>query len=184
MGTLLLSRAPAWTGRFALGTLLLAFTLFQARRIVSEVGQDPARNGASSSEPRTPSEASDTATVAPAAFAGLAAGVLDGWLGTGGVAIVVYLAWRRFPPGPFVAGLRGYFLASDVLRMVVYAMAGYWNRPTLDLYLRVLPWAVLATLFGVALRRRWDAPTVFRIVVLLVLFCYAVALITRVVLEP
>lgn len=184
MGTLLLSRAPAWTGRLALGTLLLAFTLFQARRIVSEVGRDLASDLAVSPELTTPSDASDRAAAAPAAFAGLAAGLLDGWLGTGGVAIVVYLAWRRFPLGPFVAGLRGYFLASDVLRMVVYAMAGYWSRPTLDLYLRVLPWALLATLLGVALCRRWGAPTVFRIVVLVVLFGYGVALITRVVLEP
>lgn len=33
MGTLLLSRAPAWTGRFALGTLLLAFTRFEGRSV-------------------------------------------------------------------------------------------------------------------------------------------------------
>ncbi|MGH7278188.1 MAG: hypothetical protein ACREJG_05820, partial [Candidatus Rokuibacteriota bacterium] len=115
----------------------------------------------------------------PARLAALAAGFVDGWLSTGGVVIGVYLTWRRFPPGVFVTAMLVYFLATDVMRVVVYGVLGYWTASVFALYARVLPLALLGYLAGVLLRRVTLSPLLFRRVVLLLLGVYAVALVVR-----
>ncbi len=184
-GTLLLSEAPAVVGRLALALVVLVFVAFQGgrltrqRRAAARVGVGPAAQAEG-----TPDRVDPLAQVrrGPAALAALAAGILDGWTGTGGVAIAMYLTWRNFPPGPFVAGMRGYILASDAIRIVVYALGGYWTRAALDLYVRTIPIALPAALLGTLARRRWGTPEVFRSAVLVVLVCYALALIVRALL--
>jgi len=181
-GTLLLSQAPAMVGRLTLAVVVLVFVAFQSwrlareRRATARVGVGVAARAEGAADGLDPLE---QVTRGPAALAALAAGILDGWLGTGGVAIAMYLTWRQFPPDPFVAGMRGYFLASDAIRIVLYAFGGYWTRAALELYLRTIPIALPAALLGVLARRRWGTREVFRAAVLVVLVFYALALIVR-----
>jgi uncharacterized membrane protein YfcA len=114
-----------------------------------------------------------------AAFAG---GVLDGWLGTGGVAIAMFLAARRLRPGLFVVSILMYFIASDAIRIVTYAVLGYWTAASVALYVRVAPVALAGYVVGILLRRRLPSERVFHGVVLTLLIAYAVALIARVAL--
>lgn len=178
LGTLLLSRVPAAAGRLALAAVLLAFVVSQAHRLTTRdtgAGRPPTIGASIRIPPAAP---------IPLAIAGFAGGVLDGWLGTGGVAIAAYLAWRRFPPSAFVTALRGYFLATDAVRALSYGVAGYWTHATLALYLTMLPIAVPGLVLGVVLRRRLATPTVFTAVVLLVLAGYAIAVAARALSGP
>jgi uncharacterized membrane protein YfcA len=159
-GAVLLGRAGPAAGRVALGIVILVFVGFQVRR----------------SEPAPRARGGSPAAAWGAAAAG---GLLDGWLGTGGVAIAMYLAWRRLEPGAFIAALLAYFLVSDVLRVVNYTILGYWATETFALYLRVLPIALAGYGAGIALRRRFGSPSVFRAIVLALLVVYALALLAR-----
>jgi hypothetical protein len=161
-GTALLGAVPTSTGRLALAAAVLVFVAWQIR--------PRHRHGAE----RRASPAAVEATT----FAG---GLLDGWLGTGGVAVALHLTWRRLPPGRFVAVILPYFLASDVLRAVAYAVAGYWSRATLGVCLDAAPFAVAGYVGGFVLRRRFRSPVLFRAVVLTLLALYGVALVVRAV---
>jgi uncharacterized membrane protein YfcA len=175
IGTALLARVAAGTGRLALGLVLLLFVALQAWRLRAE--RRTAYPVATAALPAA--DVLAPAAPVPLALASLAGGVLDGWLGTGGVAIAAYLTWRHFPPSAFVIALRGYFLATDAVRAVAYGLAGYWTRDTLGLYLVTLLIAVPALLLGVVLRRRLATPARFRAIVLAVLTVYAVAVLVR-----
>jgi hypothetical protein len=161
-GTLLLGRVGPVVGRSALAAVVLAFVAFQCVR--------PGRG------PR-PAETGEAGEVGVAATVALAAGILDGWLGTGGPAIVVLLTWKRFAPADFMAAVLTYFLLADLPRAVVYAVAGYWTRGVLALYLRTLPVALAGYAGGVALRRTLVSPPVFRPVVLALLALLGLALL-------
>jgi hypothetical protein len=165
LGGFLLGRVTPAVGRFALALVVFGFVAFQLLR------------RAPSGDERG---AGDWKTAAGAALGG---GLVDGWLGTGGVIIAIYLTWRRLAPGAFVASILVYFLTSDALRVLNYAGFGYWTRATFDLYVKTFPIAFAGYLGGVALRRVLSSPTVFRRVVLLLLTVYALALI-RSALQP
>ena len=160
LGTFLLGRLTPAVGRLALAVVVLAFVGFQALRPPGHAATDAAVGG----------------TGAGAGVA-LGAGLLDGWLGTGGVVIAVYLTWKRFAPAAFIAAMLVYFLGTDLLRAGSYAAFGYWTRATFDLYLSALPIALVGYVGGVALRRVLVPPAAFRAVVLLLLSVYALALI-------
>jgi uncharacterized membrane protein YfcA len=158
MGTALLASVPASVGRLALAVVVLVFVALHAR---------PERRGGG--ERRAAPAAVEATT-----FAG---GLVDGWVGTGGIVVALHLAWRRLPPGRFVVAILSYFFASDAVRAVSYAVAGYWSRPTFALWLAAAPFAVAGYVAGVLLRRRFDSPTVFRAVVLALLALYGLALV-------
>lgn len=160
LGTFLLGRLTPAVGRLALAVVVLAFVGFQALRPPGHAATDAA--------------VGDTRGRAGVA---LGAGLLDGWLGTGGVAIAAYLTWKRFAPAAFVAAMLVYILGTDLLRAGAYAAFGYWARATFDLYLSTLPMALVGYVGGVALRRVLVSRATFRAVVLLLLTVYALALI-------
>ena len=160
LGTVLLGRQSPAVGRLALAGVVLAFVGFQALRPPGHASADAAVGG-----------------VGTRGGVALGAGLIDGWLGTGGVVIAVYLTWKRFAPAAFIAAILVYFLGTDLLRAGAYAAFGYWTRATFDLYLTALPIALVGYVGGVALRRVLVSPTAFRAVVLLLLTVYALALI-------
>jgi uncharacterized membrane protein YfcA len=160
-GTALLGSVPAAAGRLALAVVVLVFVVLQVR-----------------SRPGAASERHTSAAVVEATtFCG---GLVDGWLGTGGVPVALHLAWRRLPPTRFVTTILLYFLASDTVRAVAYTLAGHWSRPTLGLCLAAAPFAVAGYAGGVLMRRRFASATMFRAVVLTLLALYCVALVVRV----
>jgi hypothetical protein len=118
----------------------------------------------------------------PGAGVAFVGGFLDGWLSTGGVAIAVYLTWKRFAASLFVVAILAYFLVTDSLRVISYTAFGYWSAQTLALYLRVVPIALAGYMGGVALRRFLVPPGAFRAVILLLLTVYGLALIGRTLL--
>jgi uncharacterized membrane protein YfcA len=158
-GTALLGSVPASLGRLALALVVLVFVALQLR---------PGRGGGDERR-------AALITVEATTFAG---GLIDGWLGTGGVAIALHLVWRRLPPRPFVATIIPYFFASDVVRAVSYGVAGYWSAPTFALWLAAAPFAASGYMGGVLLRR-FASPAIFRAVVLGLLTLYGVALVIR-----
>jgi len=161
-GAFLLGHVPSAVGRLALAAVVLVFVGFQVRR-----GLGPAAPLPPVRWWRRP---------ASAAFAG---GTLDGWLGTGGVAIAMFLAARRVAPGLFVAAILAYFLVSDTIRAVTYAVLGYWTAAVFALYVRTVLIAVAGYLGGILLRRLLPSERAFRAVVLVLLTAYAIALIAR-----
>lgn len=162
-GTLLLGVAPAWGGRLALGILVLGFVAYSART------DRPGRGGSSR---RLDGPAAGRAL-------GLASGVLQGWLGTGGPPIVAYLASLRVDRATFIVAFAGAMLLSDAVRSLAYVFSGYWTRGVLGLYLVSLPAALAGFLLGVALRRKIPAEEVFRRVILGLLALNGAALVFR-----
>ncbi len=165
LGTLALGGISSAVGRLALAVVILAFVASQVSRPLWSSPSNPVVGGA-----RT------------GAGVALFGGFLDGWLSTGGVAIAVYLTWRRFAPGVFIAGILVYFLVTDILRAISYTAFGYWPPVTFELYLRAAPIALAGYVGGVALRRFFVPSAAFRAVVLLILTAYGLALIGRALL--
>ncbi len=165
LGTVVLGGVSPEIGRLALAVVILAFVGFQvAQPLVAVPPEAPARGAGTG------------------AGAALVGGFLDGWLSTGGVAIAVYLTWKRFAPGVFVAGILVYFLVTDLLRVISYTAFGYWSAETLALYVRVVPIALAGFIGGVVLRRFLVPSWAFRAVVLFLLTAYGLALIGRALL--
>ena len=162
LGAFLLGHVPSAVGRLALAVVVLVFVGVQVCH-----GLGPAAPPPPVRWWRRP---------ASAAFAG---GMLDGWLGTGGVAIAMFLAARRVAPGLFVAAILAYFLVSDAIRAVTYAALGYWTAAVVALYARTVVIAVAGYLGGILLRRLLRSERAFRAVVLVLLTAYTVALIAR-----
>ena len=159
-GTLLLGVVSPTVGRLGLAALVVGFVVLQTRPGHRHGAERPVATG----------------TVEATTFA---AGLLDGWFGTGGVVVAAHLTWRRLPPRKFLAAILPYFFASDVVRVVSYALAGYWSRDVFALSLATAPFALAGYLVGTLLRRRVPSPALFRAVVLGLLVVYAVVLIVR-----
>ena len=159
VGTLLLGSVPASVGRLALAVVVLVFVALQVRPGRRDGGE------------RRAALATVEATT-------LAAGVVDGWVGMGGVAVALHLAWRRLPPRRFVVTILPFFLASDLVRALSYAAAGIWSRPAFALCLTAAPFVASGYAGGVLLRR-FASPVVFRAVVLALLALYGIALVVR-----
>lgn len=153
LGTILLGGMTSAVGRLALAVVVLAFVGLRAAR---PLGRAPSRGEVG------PAPAWAGAGVA------LLGGFMDGWLSTGGVVIALYLTWRRFAPGVFVAAILVYF------RPLV--------AETLALYVRVVPIALAGFIGGVVLRRFLVPSWAFRAVVLFLLTAYGLALIGRALL--
>ncbi len=169
LGTILLGGISPVAGRLTLAVVILAFVGVHAAR---------PRWHASSSGEVGPAPAATGAGVA------LLGGFLDGWLSTGGVVIALYLTWRRFAPGVFIAAILVYFLVTDSLRVISYTAFGYWSPATVELYLGALPIALAGYAAGVVLRRFVLPAAAFRAGVLLILTVYGFALIGRALLAP
>jgi uncharacterized membrane protein YfcA len=159
VGTVLLGAVPASAGRAALAVAVLVFVAWQVR---------PVRDGGRERR----------ATLAAVEATTFAGGLVDGWIGTGGVAVAAHLAWRRLPPARFLVTILPYFLASDVIRAIAYTLAGYWSGPTFTLCLAAAPFAAAGYAGGVVVRR-FVSVAVFRAVVLALLALYGVALVAR-----
>ena len=164
-GTSLLAWMPARIGRLALAVALLAFVALQARRRVGAEGPE-----------RAPSPGAVEATA-------FASGFVDGWIGTGGVVIALHMVWRRLTPARFMVGILCYFCVSDAVRYVTYTVAGYWSAAVVDLIVRCVPFAAVGYLAGMALRRRFTSPRLFRTVVLALLALLGAALAARALFE-
>jgi uncharacterized protein len=88
---------------------------------------------------------------------GFSAGVLGGAYGMNGPPLVIYGSLRGWSPQHFRATLQGYFLPASLAGLWGYWLAGLWTSSVNRLYLRSLPFVVLATFVGRAINRRIGA---------------------------
>jgi uncharacterized membrane protein YfcA len=95
---------------------------------------------------------------------GFMAGILGGAYGMNGPPLVVYGSLRRWSPAQFRATLQAYFLPASVIGMAGYALAGLWVHEVTRFYLASLPGAVIATLLGRAINRRFAGGSFLRVV--------------------
>lgn len=166
-GAFLLGRVSPAVGRLGLAAVTLGFVAVQGQRSLTRSVTGP---------PKPPPWAGGVTV--------LVAGFLDGWISAGGgVVMAVYLTWRHLAKEIFVPALLVYFLATDALRAVTYAVLGLWTTAAIELYVSVLPLAVVGYAVGVGLRRFAVPSRLFRAIVLGLLAIYAVALIARAVTE-
>lgn len=162
-GSLLLAVAAPWGGRLALGLVVLAFVAYSVRADLAGSRERAWR-------------ADGPAT---GRLVGLFAGLLQGWLGTGGPPIVAYLTNLGLDRGTFIVAFSATALLSDVFRSLAYAYSGYWTGGVLGLYLVSLPVAVGGFLVGMLLRRVLRAEVLFRRVILGLLGVNGAALVVR-----
>ncbi len=159
-------------GRLALGALVLAFVAFQVRRFAARAAPSPRPAGRWA------------ASGWPVPGVGFASGLLDGWLGAGGVALAIVLVSRGLVGKTFAASAGAYFITADLLRIASYAMYGYWGWPVLRLYLQAVPIVLASYGVGVLLRRAFPSPLLFQKVVVGLLGLNGLALILRTLLAP
>lgn len=157
IGTFLLGTLSPTVGRLAFGVMVLAFVALQ---------------GFGWNGPRTTGRVSLSLTA-------LASGVLNGWLGSGGVPVAMYLTALRPEREAFIATMPTTFVASDVVRALFYALHGYWTASVLRWAVILLPLALASYAVGVALRRRITSPIAFRRAVLLLLALIGIGLLVR-----
>jgi hypothetical protein len=86
-------------------------------------------------------------------------------------------------PRDFVTAILVYFLSTDLIRIVAYALSGYLTPATVHLYSRMAPAALAGYGGGIAVRRMMVSPETFRVVVLLLLTAYGLALLIRAFVE-
>jgi len=161
-GAFLLGHVPATLGRLAIACAVLIFVGIQL--INRQAESRPQSAIAWWSRPTSVS------------FAG---GALDGWLGSGGIIVVMFVAARRIAPQVFVGTILAYFLTSDVIRAASYLMLGYWTLTAFSLYLHIAPIAIAGYFSGLLLRRILHSDKAFRVAVLALLTVYAMALVVR-----
>ena len=102
------------------------------------------------------------------AVAGSLGGVLGGAFNTGGPPVVLYVAWRRYPPAVVKAALQCFFLVSTAYQLALFAASGTLSETALRTAAVGLPSLGVGLFAGIALGRRLDAAA-FRRVVLVVL---------------
>lgn len=134
LGLLMLTTAPEPVVKAFLGTVIIAFAVYQLR----------GRRNIELKDDRL------------AWLFGFGAGVLGGAYGMNGPPLVAYGAMRRWSPEQFRATLQGYFFPASLVGLGGYWMAGLWSSAVTRYYLESLPAVLIATVLGRLLNRRID----------------------------
>jgi hypothetical protein len=111
-----------------------------------------------------------------ACLTGLVSGILQGWIGVGGVPVLVYLLWRSVEREAFLAAGCLAFLSVDFLRSVDFVVRGALDRQTLQLVVEIAPLALGGFVVGAIARRYWIPRRRFHTAVALGLIATGVAL--------
>ncbi len=107
---------------------------------------------------------------------GLAAGFFQGWMGVGGVPVLVYLLWRSVEREPFLAAGCVAFLSVDFLRLLDFVARDALDRQVIQLILDIAPLALGGFVVGAIARRYWIPRHRFHVAVALALIAIGVAL--------
>ncbi len=157
-GVMLLKSGHAAALKGAMGTLILAHSLWSLKRR-APMGA-PARSRAW------------------LAACGFSAGVLGGAFGMNGPPLVLYGARRQWAAQQFRATLQAYFLPASLLGLSGFWIAGLWTRTVTYDYLLSLPAMLPAVFLGRAINRRLHSG-VFLQCVWAALCCIGAALIAE-----
>jgi uncharacterized protein len=137
LGLLLLTRAPEYLVKAALGILILLFALFSITGSARVKLHHDSRSWLLS--------------------CGFFAGILGGAYGMNGPPLVIYGSLRGWSAQQFRATLQAYFLPASVLGMVGYLSAGLWTPVVTRDYLLCLPAMLPAVFLGRLINRRLSA---------------------------
>lgn len=151
-GLLLVTFAPAYAIRLALGLFLVAYGAYSlAKPMITRKSQRPILNRPAWALPF-----------------GFAAGTLGSAYNFNGVPVVVYGTMRRWHPDRFRGTLQAHFLISGVLVVSGQALGGLWTKDLFMLFGLSLPVIVAATIFGSFLHKRIPAHKFERYVFVLI----------------
>jgi len=107
---------------------------------------------------------------------GFLSGVMGGAFNISGPIIVVYAAFRQWPPNEFRSNLQGYFLVTNVFILISHAVDGNLNASFRQASLWALPGMLLAVAVGIYLGKRINVK-LFRQLILALLIVSGVRLI-------
>jgi len=134
LGLLLLTRAPEYLVKAALGILILLFALFSITGSARVKLHNDSRSWLLG--------------------CGFFAGILGGAYGMNGPPLVIYGSLRGWSAQQFRATLQAYFLPASVLGMVGYLSAGMWTTAVTRDYLLCLPAMLPAVFLGRSINHR------------------------------
>lgn len=107
---------------------------------------------------------------------GLIAGIMGGALNSSGPIVVVYAAFRKWPPNQFRSNLQGFFLVTNIVIIGTHAWDGNLTQGFWDAAIWAIPGMAVAILVGLTLGRRINI-RIFRWVVLLMLIGSGISLL-------
>ena len=144
LGVLLLAKADDHLVKCALGTIIVAFSIYSlVGRTTLHLRRD--HRGW-------------------LIGCGFLSGVLGGAYGMNGPPLVVYGSLRRWSPQHFRATLQGYFLPASLLGLLAYAALGLLGSAVARLFLFSLPVVLVAIVMGRAMNLRLKGDRFFRLV--------------------
>ncbi len=109
-------------------------------------------------------------------FFGFVAGVTGGAFNISGPVIVVYAAFRQWPPNEFRSNLQGFFLVTNIFILAGHAIDGNLNNAFLHASLWALPGMALAIIIGIYLGNKINV-NLFRRLILTLLIVSGIRLI-------
>lgn len=109
-------------------------------------------------------------------FFGFVAGVTGGAFNISGPIIVVYAAFRQWPPKEFRSNLQGFFLVTNIFILAGHAIDGNLNAAFWQASLWAIPGMALALVAGIYLGKRINV-NLFRKLILALLIVSGVRLI-------
>lgn len=109
-------------------------------------------------------------------FFGFVAGVTGGAFNISGPIIVVYAAFRQWPPNEFRSNLQGFFLVTNIFILAGHAIDGNLNAAFWQASLWGIPGMALAIVVGIYLGNKINI-RVFRLLILALLIISGIRLI-------
>lgn len=107
----------------------------------------------------------------------LLSGAIDGFMGVGGVLLIIYLNYLRFDKTIFRATIVTLYIVLAISRTVTYAFAGFLGTDTFRLAVYLLPAVIAGVLFGTKMITKINE-MIFRKIILLTLLLIGISLLS------
>lgn len=109
-------------------------------------------------------------------FFGFIAGVTGGAFNISGPIIVVYAAFRQWPPNEFRSNLQGFFLVTNIFILIAHGIRGNLNASFWQASIWAIPGMLLAVIVGILIGSKINVKR-FRQLILIILIISGVRLI-------
>ncbi len=109
----------------------------------------------------------------------LMAGILEGFLGVGGVPLAIFMLARGYNKFVFVATFSLFFLLLSPFRLGIYILMGLYDVHTLKFASFITVFVIIGLSIGMVIRRRFVNDTLFKKIVLILLISIGINLIAK-----
>ncbi len=157
-GVYVLANAPQGALLIALGTVIIAFSLFSLLRPPTKELKDSRWRFA----------------------AGFAGGVLGGAYNIPGPPVIFYGALRRWEPARYLGVTQAFFFPVSIMIASGHAVAGFWSREILTLFVFCLPGVIVASFIGRRVATRLSPETLAKAIYGLCLALGLVIVVTNI----